>query len=321
CVGRERELEVLASWFDECISEPRARAVVVTAPAGVGKSRLGQEFTRRLREHDHPVEIWVARGDPTRAGATFGLLARRVRQVAGMLAGEPLEARRRKLADLVARRVAIQEREHTTIFLAELVGAPFSTEEQPRLAVARRDPKVLAEHMRRAFCCWLSAECARAPVVIVLEDLHWGDLPTVKFVELALRELRDRRLFVLALARPEVDDLFPRLWASEGALVLRLGGLPRKACRVLIDHFLGASVEAAVVERMIRQASGNAFFLEELIRAVAAGRTDTLPETVLAMATTRLEAFPADARLVMRAASIFGEVFWEGGVAAILGSQ
>ncbi|HSK00218.1 MAG TPA: hypothetical protein VK932_03215, partial [Kofleriaceae bacterium] len=63
----------------------------------------------------------------------------------------------------------------------------------------------------------------------------------------------------------------------------------------------------------------NAFYLEELIRAVAEGKDRALPDTVLAMVETRLGRLPLEARRVLRAASVFGQVCWEGGVAVLLG--
>ena len=66
-------------------------------------------------------------------------------------------------------------------------------------------------------------------------------------------------------------------------------------------------------------ASGNPFYLEELVRCEAEGRSQDLPETVLALVQSRLECLEPDARRIVRAASVFGETFWEGGVAAVLG--
>ncbi len=74
------------------------------------------------------------------------------------------------------------------------------------------------------------------------------------------------------------------------------------------------------LERLITQAEGNAFYLEELIRAVAEGK-NALPETVVAMVQSRLAALEPDARWVLRAASIFGEVFWKGATVALLGEM
>src|SRR5262249_38589895 len=101
---------------------------------------------------------------------------------------------------------------------------------------------------------------------------------------------------------------------------MRLGELGKRASERLVREVLGA-VPAAVVERVVEQAGGNAFYLEELIRAVAEGRGDELPETGLAMVQERIEALPAPARPVLRAASVFGGAFWRSGVAALLGEE
>ena len=70
---------------------------------------------------------------------------------------------------------------------------------------------------------------------------------------------------------------------------------------------------------LVERADGNAFYLEELIRAAAAGRADALPDSVLAMVQARLDAEGADGKRVLRAASVFGERFSRAGVAALLG--
>ena len=82
---------------------------------------------------------------------------------------------------------------------------------------------------------------------------------------------------------------------------------------------LGADVGDDTVERLVSRADGHAFYLEELIRAVAAGKGAEPPETVLAMVQARLERLDPEARRVLRAASVFGETFWRGGVEALLG--
>jgi eukaryotic-like serine/threonine-protein kinase len=86
---------------------------------------------------------------------------------------------------------------------------------------------------------------------------------------------------------------------------------------------LGESVDADTVRALAERADGNAFYLEELIRAVSAragaASAGELPETVLAMVQARLEGLDPEARRVLRAASVFGQRFWRGGVAALSG--
>jgi len=63
CVGRDWELGLLAGILDECLDEGEARGVLVTAVAGMGKSRLATEFVSRTQERHATVSIWVGRGD------------------------------------------------------------------------------------------------------------------------------------------------------------------------------------------------------------------------------------------------------------------
>jgi serine/threonine protein kinase/tetratricopeptide (TPR) repeat protein len=319
CVGRDRELATLEALFAECVESPAAQAVLVTARAGFGKSRVAHELLRAVGERGEPVEIWIGRGDSLRAGSAFGLLGQALRSACAIIDGEPVAVRQQKLRSRIARHVPAAEQRRVTEFLGELVGTPFPDEESLPLRAARKDALVMGDQMRRAWEDFLRAECSAQPVLLVLEDLHWGDLPTVRFVDAALRDLRNQPLMVLALARPEVHELFPKLWADRGVQEMRLKELTSKASERLIRQVLGSAVSVETVERLVAQADGHAFFLEELIRAVAEGKGAALPETVLAMVEARLEGLEAEARRVLRAASIFGEVFWHGGIASLLG--
>jgi tetratricopeptide (TPR) repeat protein len=321
-VGRERELSMLESIYAECTAEPEACAVVVTAPAGVGKSRLGTEFLRRIQQRGESVEIWIARGDSLGAGAPFRMLGQAIRWSARILDGEPLPVRQKKLRARLGRNLAhLSESDLPRVaeFLGELCGTPFPDEGRVELLSARRDPVQMGDEMRRAWEDFLLAECSKGPVVIVLEDLHWGDLPSVQWIDAALRNLHDRPLLILALCRPEVTELFPALWGERRKHEIRLVELSRRASERMAREALGDAAHPEVIARIIARAAGNAFYLEELIRAVAEGRGDQLPETVLAMVEARLAALPADARRVLRAASVFGQTFWRGGVTALLG--
>jgi len=154
--------------------------------------------------------------------------------------------------------------------------------------------------------------------VVCLEDLHWSDLPTVRLMDAGLRAAAELPLLVVAFARPEVHDQFPSLWSERACEEIRLRPLPAAAARRLVAEVLG-DVDPEVVRRVVDRAEGNAFYLEELIRATAQGGAEAYPETVLAMAHARLEALGDAERRVLRAASVFGQVFWEGALATLAG--
>ncbi|WP_433926805.1 protein kinase [Sorangium cellulosum] len=313
CVGRERELAQLAAEWRHCMDEPSASAVVFVGAPGMGKSRLAWEFLRTFRERRDAAEVWTGRAEPLAAGSAFGLLAHALRRAMGILDGEPIEARRRKVLDRVEQLDGLGARgPHVAAFLGEIVGATFPDEGDVQLRAARQNPVLMGDRLRQAFEDFVRAECQRQPVVLVLEDLHWGDLPTVNLVDAALQHARELPFFVLALARPEVNDLFPALWSERNGLRMRLGPLPRRAGERLVREVLGGRVDADQVERLLARADGNAFVLEEQIRAIAEGRSEGMPETALAMVQARLEALGIEERRVLRAASIFGETFCKG---------
>ncbi len=322
CVGRDWELGALAGILETCIDEPEARVVVVTAVAGMGKSRLAAEFVSQVQQRREEVAIWVGRGDSLRAGSTLDLLGQALRGALGIQGGEPLAERRDKLRGRVAEHVPGSDQKRVTEFLGELVGTPFPDDEEggAALRAARQDAQLMSEQMCNAWMNFLDAEAAVHPVLLVLEDLHWGDFGTVRFIDTALRDRRERPWMVLALARPEVYEVFPKLWAErQNVQEIRLKELGRKAGERLVRQVLGDSVGPETMERIVKQADGNAFYLEELIRAAAEGKDQALPETVLAMVETRLGGLAVEARRVLRAASVFGEVCWESGVIVLLG--
>jgi len=319
CVGRDRELASLAGLFADCAGESVAQAVLVTAPAGMGKSRLASELLTLIKARHPEAVCWIGRGDPLRGGSAFGLLRQALQGALGLRDGDPLSARQDILRAGVARHVPEPDRPRVTQFLGELLSTPFPDGDSAPLRAARHEAAIMSEQMRRAAEDFLRAECSAHPVLLVLEDLHWGDLPTVRFVDAALRDLKELPWMVLALARPEVHQLFPQLWFERAAQEIRLRELTRWASERLVRQALGEEAEPETIARLVAQAEGNPFYLEELIRAVAERKGEALPETVVAMVQTRLGRLLDDERRLLRAASVFGEVFWPDGVAALLG--
>src|SRR5262249_45931732 len=267
------------------------------------------------------VAIWVGRGDSLRAGSTLDLLAQALRGVFGILGGEPLAERHDKLRARVAQYVPAAQQKRVTEFLGELIGASFPADDEgASLRAARQDAQLMSEQMRKAWMDFLHAETSVHPVLLVLEDLHWGDFGTVRFIDTALRDRGEQPWMVLALARPEVLEVFPKLWAErQNVQEIRLKELRRKASERLVRQVLGDSIGPETLDHLVKQADGNAFYLEELIRAAAEGKDKSLPETVLAMVEARIGRLKIDARRVLRAASVFGEVCWDGGVVVLLG--
>lgn len=313
CVGRDKELALLAATFEESASEPVARAVLVTGVAGSGKSRLQHELVGRVGQD---ATTLFARGDPMGAGSSLSMVRQLVRSAAGVREGDAIATQHEALRGHLSKLFSGDVLDRASEMLGELIGAP-SAQPSPALRAAHDDARILAPWLRHAFEEWLAAMGEAGPVLVVLEDLHWGDRTSVAYLDEALRSNAARPLMVVALARPEVHDLFPELWARASCQELRLSALTKRAAEKLVKSVLEGASDS-VVDHVVERAEGNAFYLEELIRHIAEGTPGSLPDTVLALAEARIARLDPERRRVLRAASVFGEVFWADGVSTLL---
>ncbi len=99
--GREAELASLEALFLATVDESSARLVLLTSPAGNGKSRLRQELIERLRRAGHPFELLSGAAEVTSAGAPLQILAHALRRTAGLHDGDPIELQQKLLRERV----------------------------------------------------------------------------------------------------------------------------------------------------------------------------------------------------------------------------
>jgi eukaryotic-like serine/threonine-protein kinase len=321
-VGRRREFSLLFATLEECIEESYARAMLVSGVPGVGKSRLLAELLAEAKKHHGKgLRTVVARGDPELAGQPYSLLGTALRRFAGIRAEDGHGERLAKLRALFPNPGPAAGAANAGVFLGEIMGLELPDSIDPRLRAARRDPPMMSVLTRDAFVTWARNAAGKGGLLLALDDLHWADALSVQLVDAALGALKDVPLFVLALGRPEVREAYPRLFETRDFAELALGRLSRRASEELVAAILGGDAPEALVTAIVDRAEGNAFFLEELIRAGAAGDVSRLPDTMLGVMESRLGDLETEARLVLRAASVFGEGCWTGAVTNVLGPE
>jgi predicted Ser/Thr protein kinase len=311
CVGRRRELAFLSAAFEECAEERVAQAVLLVAEAGVGKSRLVHELALRAAG----AACLVARGDPVYADATFSLVSQLALRALELEEGPS----RTQLREALAPHIATDQLERVTLFMGELLGVAADEGESAALGAARRDAALMGQQLRRALTTLFTSFVPERPLVVVIEDVHWGDHASVALLPELVRG-RQAGALLVATARPGVDARFSRLWEQLALRRLEVAPLDSRAAETLARELLGADADPAILDRIVATAGGNAFFVEELVRHVREGAAGALPETVVAMAEARLRTLSAEGRRVLRAASIFGERFERDGVRALVGS-
>ena len=312
-LGRDKELALLEATLRECIDDSIAQAVLVTGAPGQGKSRLRQEFVRASVRSHAELRVLLVRTDPLGARSSLLLIKRLLRAALPLSEDDDYTSLSARVAELAGG----ENSERLAGFLGELLGTPCPGPLPNELRAARNEPQIMSVWVRRSFAEWFAAFAAKGPALIALEDLQWADSASVAYLSDALRGVHGSPLLVLAVARSEVHELFPHLFTGTALQSLALGRLTPRAAERLVQCVLGP-IDATSLARVVEQADGNAFYLEELMRGVARGDSASVPESVLALVQSRLEGLAPAQRQVLRAASVFGEVCWVEGVSALL---
>jgi eukaryotic-like serine/threonine-protein kinase len=312
-VGREKELAMLEGTLAEALDERAPRGVLVLATPGTGKSRLGRELLKRLKRRDD-VRVLEARADVTTAGSLNAMM-RALLRTAASLPRQPSASDAQVLRAHLATLPTLENPARVGDFLCDLLGAPTDT---PciELAASRHDAELTKKWMKRSVRAWLAAECEASGLVLLLEDLHWGDELTLEYLGEALRTLDDSPLFVVALARPEVREVLRAPWTH--TVELPLAELGSKASERLVRAALGKEAAAEQVASVVDRGAGNPLFLEELVRFVQEKRRGELPASIAAVLHARLDALAVEQRRVLRGASVLGDRFELGELAAVV---
>src|SRR5579884_3415079 len=264
-VGRARELAQLEACYRAAVGG-HAQAVAVVGEAGRGKSRLLWEFRARLA--GEPVTILEARCSALDQSVPYLPLRTMLRRHFGIARGEPAAQACARIAERVRAWDPGLDRVHP--HLCRLLALP--AEERPEDDAEHLEPETFA-----AIAQLVLAESERAPVVVIVEDLHWIDTPSRELLESAVAKLAAERVMLVVTHRPDYEGA----WRPGGAFTqLRLQPLADAEVTTIIRAVAGGALPAELERRILEKAEGSPFFAEEITRAlveeglVAAGARD-----------------------------------------------
>lgn len=301
-VGRAAELAALTDTLARAgAGEPQA--LLVGGEAGVGKTRLVEEFLDAACRRDAVVAV----GGCVEIGADglpFAPFA------------TALRALRRALPEELTEALAGQEGELARL-LPELGEAERAANDEHGTA---RLFELTARLLERV--------SATRTVVLVLEDLHWADASTRHLLAYLFRTLRSGRLVVIATYR--ADDVHRR--HPLRPLLAELDRL-RTVRRIELDRFSRAEVgrqltgilavlpDAALVDDIFDRSDGNAFFVEELARSMecCGGDSSGLSDSLRDLLLVRVEALPEHAQRIARTLAEGGSTVEHPLLAAVAG--
>jgi class 3 adenylate cyclase/tetratricopeptide (TPR) repeat protein len=304
-VGRDRELELMASVWTRALSDRRPHLVTLMGPPGIGKTRLCREVTSIVAAEGG--RVLRGRCLPYGGQAGYQAFSFLVRDACGILASDPHAVAREKLERTVYEVVPEPEAPETARFLALLLGLAADDE-----VAAGRDAGRLLFYAARRF---LESSGLAEPTLVVFEDLHWAQASEVELLEYLAKHLRDSPLVLVVIARPELLDAHPT-WGSGLAAqtTIPLDPLTAADASVLAGRIVEEATERSFnLARLVEVAGGNPLFLEELAASlVELGDSEDLPITVRAAIAARIDAMPSDARTALMSAAVVGKTFWRG---------
>jgi class 3 adenylate cyclase/tetratricopeptide (TPR) repeat protein len=317
-IGRRDELLQFRAVLESCRETGRGQVVQVRGEAGIGKTRIVEEFQREASERGFACHGAVVLD----FGASTGRNAIRS-LVRSVLALDDASDASTRDADKDAGAAAIA---HATahglidageaLFLSDLAGVPQTASER---AVYEAMDNAMRVSGRANVLTGLVQRASRLQaLVLTVEDIHWSDGPTLSdLAQVAATAAQCPAVLVLT-TRVQGDPLDETWRAAAGAPYARfdVGPLNVGDARLMAESFPGATADLA--ERCIERASGNPLFLEQLLRNAEETAGTGVPGSVQSLVQARLDRLdPAD-KTVLQAASVLGQRFEQDAVVHLL---
>jgi len=244
-IGREKETQTLKDAFT-LVTQGKGQSIFIVAPAGVGKTRLIQEFKLRVQLAEVPFM----------QGQCFEQ---------GMTVYQPLANAFKPLLPLTTKEVLDKYGSVLVKVMPELKTKGYQS--APKLDGVGEKVR-LFEQVNG----WLKEVSKVTPIVICIEDLYWSDFATLELLNACIRELQDYPIMILGTFRDdevEPTSIIFQTVEEEITQMMKLSTLNQDDVRSLIKGMLGRiELTEDFTDRVYTVTAGNAFFVSETMRAL-----------------------------------------------------
>ncbi len=322
-IGRDQELALLTAHYGKVEEDGQPYLITIVGAAGVGKTRLQEEFTAMVAQRPTRPAVFRGRCLPYGEGITYGPIAEILKSECGILDSDLRDTARAKLEAGISRWLPdSREARRIAGALGFTVGIQF-----PDSPLASMDPRAVREELLHAWQDFFEARAQHSPLVLVFEDIHWADESLLDLLEYLADRLSGAPILLLCLARPELLDKRP-MWGGgkRNYAVIRLDPLSEEKNRRLLAELLQTDLPETLRAAILSRSEGNPFFTEEILRMlIDAGvlvkenghwhaTTPTaefrVPDTIQGVIAARLDHLPPEEKVVLQQASVIGRIFW-----------
>ncbi|MCB2223729.1 MAG: AAA family ATPase, partial [Actinobacteria bacterium] len=322
-VGRDRELRLLKDALAGVEADRRARLLSIVGEAGIGKTRLAEEFRNHIDGYTQSIFWHWGRSPSYGDGVAFWALGEMVRRRSGIVEGEDQVRSMTRLRTSIAELVPVEDdRKWIEPRLAGLLGLA----EMP--AGSRAD-------LFSALRSYFQNIAAQGTVVLVFEDAHWADSGLIEFISELVERSSRSPILVVTLARPDLLERHPT-WGTQhrSSMAVRLAPLP-DADMVEMVHQYVPGIGDEVVGQVVRRSTGFPLYAVEIVRMLTASgdlvadgdrfryegdpSAMALPETLQTVIGARLDRLDPVERALLQDGAVLGQAFHAEAIASLRG--
>lgn len=313
-IGREAELRLFDGMLGACLATGKGHALVLRGEAGIGKSRLVEEYAAQA----------AARGYATHKSLIFDFgvgkgqdaIRSAVRSLLGL---EPVSGRQQREAAAeraIAGGIVGPDRR---AFLYDLLDLP-----QPAGQMANYDAmsnEVRQAGKRDVVRDLVTSASAAAPIAMFIEDIHWANATVLRHLAQIAASAADARIILVMTSRQEgypIDSAWRGETGGCALMTVDVGPLRAEEAGALAKGYLQNSQSVAM--DCVARAGGNPLFLVQLLLNARDRAGSEIPATIQSLVLARMDRLPAPDRLALQAASVLGQKFTLDALRHLLGN-
>jgi class 3 adenylate cyclase len=325
-VGREREMQRLQEIAQAVLGEKERRFVAITGQAGLGKSRLLEEFESWLEHQAYAMNYFKGRAYLESQNQPYALF-REMFAVRFKIQGDDasIDVQGKFVNGFREFMPNDGKLGNKVQLVGQLLGYDFR--ESEAVSKLLENPQLMRDRAFDYLVSYFREAAAQRPVAFFLDDIQWADESSLDLLTYLGAALSDLPILFIALSRTE---LFQRREAGEDDEIIPLAPLSRQVSEQLVVEVLQKAdkIPDRLLKLIVEQAEGNPYYVEEIIRMlvedgiivkdlpnwrVQPERLEEIriPSTLTGIIQARLDRLPKEERTILQQASVVGRVFWD----------